>query len=217
MRHLKAGRRLGRNASHRNAMFRNLTMALIRHERIITTVAKAKEVRPFIERLITLAKRGGLHARRLVLARLGPPSKAAVRPPEREDEGDPTHIITKLFNEIAPRFANRAGGYTRIVKRHERRLGDAGETAYLELLKEDEKKVQKRGQRPAPAPVRPAAPAPAPAAPPAPPTQASEPQPAPTPPAQASSEPQPAPTPPAPVAPPPAPAEPPAPPAPPTT
>src|SRR5207245_10917785 len=82
MRHLKAGRRLGRNAAHRNAMFRNLAMALFRHERIVTTVAKAKEVRPFIERLITLAKRGTLHARRQGLARLGPPSQAAVRPIE---------------------------------------------------------------------------------------------------------------------------------------
>ena len=112
MRHLKAGRRLGRNAAHRNAMFRNLTMALIRHERIVTTVAKAKEVRPFIERLITLAKRGGLHARRLVLARLGPPSKAEVSPYDREheDDHDPRHIIVKLFDEIAPRYANRPGG-----------------------------------------------------------------------------------------------------------
>jgi large subunit ribosomal protein L17 len=211
MRHLKAGRRLGRNAAHRTALFRNLTMALIRHERIVTTVAKAKEVRPFIERLITLAKRGGLHARRLVLARLGPPSKAEVRPFVREGEpSDDRHIIAKLFNEIAPRFANRQGGYTRIVKRHERRLGDAGETAYLELLKEGETKVQKRSQPPAPARVTPPAPAPAPApvTPPAP----AEPQPAP--PAQISTEPQPPATPPAPEPTPPAPPAPPSPPAP---
>jgi large subunit ribosomal protein L17 len=142
-------------------MFRNMTMALIRHERIITTVAKAKEARPFIEKLITLAKRNDLHARRLVLARLGPPSKAEVKPDEDPEKADSTQVIVKLFKEIAPRFANRPGGYTRIVKRHQRRLGDAGETAILELLKEGETKKQKRS---APAPR---APEPAPAAPPA--------------------------------------------------
>src|SRR5262245_57256228 len=128
MRHLKAGRRLGRNASHRLAMFRNLAMALFRHERIITTVAKAKEARPFIEKLITQAKKGTLHARRIVLSRLGTPSKAEVRPPDAEaskakpPEGDPTQVIIKLFNDIAPRYADRPGGYTRILKRQERRL-----------------------------------------------------------------------------------------------
>ena len=76
MRHLKAGRKLGRNATHRLAMKRNLAMALFRHERIITTVEKAKEVRPFVEKLITLARKGTLHARRLVIAHLGPASKA---------------------------------------------------------------------------------------------------------------------------------------------
>jgi large subunit ribosomal protein L17 len=154
MRHLKAGRGLGRNASHRKAMFRNLTMALIRHERIVTTVAKAKAVRPFVERLITLAKRNNLHARRLVLARLGPPSKAEVNPDDDDEKADRRDVIVKLFQDIAPRYADRPGGYTRIVKRHERRLGDAGETAYLELLKAGEKKVQKRSAPPpAPAPV----------------------------------------------------------------
>jgi large subunit ribosomal protein L17 len=169
MRHRKAGRRLGRNQAHRTAMFRNMTMALIRHERIITTVAKAKEVRPFIERLITLAKRGGLHARRLVLARLGTPSKAEVKPHDDPKKADTRHIIIKLFNEIAPRYADRPGGYTRIIKRHERRLGDAGETAYLELLKDGETKVRKKAPAPAPAPrVETPHPAPAPAPAPAP-------------------------------------------------
>src|SRR5262245_64260486 len=106
MRHLKAGRKLNRNASHRLAMKRNLTMALIRHERIITTVAKAKEVRPFVERLITLAKRNTLHARRLVLARLGPPSKAEVKPHNDPAKADTRHVIIKLFTEIAPRYAD---------------------------------------------------------------------------------------------------------------
>jgi large subunit ribosomal protein L17 len=134
MRHLKAGRKLNRNASHRLALMRNLARAVFTHERIITTVEKAKEARRFVEKLITLAKRNDLHARRLALARLPDPA-----------------IIAKLFTEIAPRFADRPGGYTRIIKRHERRLGDAGRTAFLELLKEGEEKTRVRA---APAPVR---------------------------------------------------------------
>ena len=148
MRHLNAGRKLSRNASHRRALYRNLAMALFRHERIITTVAKAKAVRPFVEKLITLAKKNTLHSRRLVISRLGTPSKAEVDP---ESEDNDQIILTKLFKEIGPRFANRPGGYTRIIKRHERRLGDAGPTAFLELLKEGETKVQKK-KAPAPAP-----------------------------------------------------------------
>jgi large subunit ribosomal protein L17 len=133
MRHLKAGRKLGRNASHRLALMRNLARALFEHERIITTVEKAKEVRPFVEKLITLAKKGDLHARRLALARL----------PDRD-------TVAKLFKEIGPRFEDRPGGYTRIIKRHERRLGDAGKTAFLELLKAGETKVRTRAPAPAP-------------------------------------------------------------------
>jgi large subunit ribosomal protein L17 len=164
MRHLKAGRRLGRNASHRLAMFRNMTMALIQHERIITTVAKAKEARPFIEKLITLAKKNTLHARRLVLSRLGTPSKASVKPDDDPDKADDTHVIVKLFKDIAPRYADRPGGYLRVLKRPQRRLGDAGETAFLELVKPGEKREKKK-HVPAPAPVvaPKAAPAPAPA------------------------------------------------------
>ena len=148
MRHLKAGRKLGRNASHRLALMRNLTRSLIQHERIITTVEKAKELRPFVEKIITLAKKNTLHARRLVLARLGPLAKADFH----DNKGEPTDdwALKKLFKEIGPRFANRPGGYTRIIKRHERRLGDAGRTAFIELLKEGETKV--RAKTPAPAP-----------------------------------------------------------------
>jgi large subunit ribosomal protein L17 len=146
MRHRNAGRTLGRNASHRLALMRNLTRSLIEHGRIITTLEKAKEVRPFVEKLITLAKQNTLHARRLALSRLR--DKAAV---------------AALFAEIAPRFADRPGGYTRVVKRHERRLGDAGRTAFLELLKEGEKKVRVR-QPQAPRVEAPAAPASPPAA-----------------------------------------------------
>ncbi|GIW82229.1 MAG: 50S ribosomal protein L17 [Gemmatales bacterium] len=133
MRHLKAGRKLGRNASHRLALMRNLTKALIKNERIITTVPKAKEARRFAEKLITLGKKGTLHARRLALARL----------PDRK-------IVSIIFDKIAPRFADRPGGYTRIIKRHKRRLGDAGETAILELLKAGEMKAPKPKHQPAP-------------------------------------------------------------------
>ena len=163
MRHLKAGRKLGRNASHRRSLYRNLALALFRHERIITTVAKAKAVRPFVEKLITLAKKGTLHARRLAIARLGTAAKAEIQPDEDQGEVNTRHIITKLFNEIGPRFADRPGGYTRIIKRHERRLGDGGPTAFLELLKEGETTPKK--ERPAaPAPrVETPVPAPAPA------------------------------------------------------
>jgi large subunit ribosomal protein L17 len=117
---------------------RSLSRALIEHERIITTVEKAKELRGFIEPLITLAKDGSLHARRQALSRL--PDRTSVK---------------KLFDVLGPRFADRPGGYTRVIKRHERRLGDAGRTAIMELLKEGETKVQRR------APAAPVAPAPA--------------------------------------------------------
>ena len=149
MRHRRAGRKLGRNATHRLALYRNLTLALFRHERIITTLEKAKAVRPFVEKLITLAKKGDLHARRLAIARLGPMYTAEVKPGE-DDKADDRRIITKLFSDIGPRFKDRPGGYTRIIKRHERRLGDAGRTAFLELLKEGEVKVKAKKSAPAP-------------------------------------------------------------------
>src|ERR1700730_4833878 len=96
MRHLKAGRHLGRNATHRHALMRNLTRAMIEHDPIITTGEKPREVRPFVKKLITLAKQGTLHARRLAVARL-------------HDKD----AVAKLFKEIAPRFQERLGGYTR--------------------------------------------------------------------------------------------------------
>ena len=171
MRHLKAGRKLNRNSTHRTALYRNLTLALIRHERIITTVAKAKAVRPFIEKLITLARKNDLHSRRMVLARLGPPSKSEVRPEDAEAskakpaDADERQVIMKLFTEIAPRYADRPGGYLRIMKRSQRRLGDAGETAFLEFVKPGDRPAKKK-KAPAPAPLaapKPAEPAPAPA------------------------------------------------------
>jgi large subunit ribosomal protein L17 len=150
MRHLKAGRKLGRNSTHRLALYRNLALALFRHERIITTLEKAKAARPFIEKLITLAKKGDLHARRLAIARMGPVADAEVKPPEGEDDGDGRTIIQKLFSDLGPRFKDRAGGYTRVIKRHERRLGDGGKTAFLELLKEGETRSRAKVAAPAP-------------------------------------------------------------------
>jgi large subunit ribosomal protein L17 len=159
MRHQLKGRKLGRNSEHRIALLRNLTRALIEHERIITTVEKAKEARRFIEPLITLAKKAAastdkveqLHYRRLVLSKLGSVGQSTLYDKENEPTDDT--VIKRLFSELGPRFKDRPGGYTRVIKRHERRLGDAGKTAFLELLKEGEVKVQKK---------KPAAPAPAP-------------------------------------------------------
>jgi large subunit ribosomal protein L17 len=116
MRHQKAGRKLGRTSAHRKALYANLAGALIEHGRIRTTEAKAKEVRPIVEQMITLGKRGDVHAHRQAVAFLR--SKA---------------VAHKLFAEIAPRFADRPGGYTRVVKL-EPRQGDAAAMAYLELV-----------------------------------------------------------------------------------
>jgi len=125
MRHNLAHRKLGRVSEHRIALLRNQAMALIRHERIETTMPKAKELRPFVERLITIAKRGvasgeangkSLHARRMVAAEL-------------QDRD----VVSKLFETIAPRFAERPGGYTRILRVGFRR-GDSAEVAQVELV-----------------------------------------------------------------------------------
>jgi large subunit ribosomal protein L17 len=116
LRHQKAGRKLGRDSAHRKALYANLAVALIEHGRIKTTVAKAKEVRPLAEQMITLGKRGDVAAHRQAVAFLR--SKP---------------VAHKLFAEIAPRFADRQGGYTRIVKLGPRQ-GDAAEMAYLELV-----------------------------------------------------------------------------------
>jgi large subunit ribosomal protein L17 len=116
VRHRRSGRKLGRDASHRKALYANLTGALIEHGRIKTTVAKAKEVRPVAEQMITLGRRGGVPARRQALKFL------------RSQD-----VVHKLFSDVGPRFANREGGYSRIV-RIGPRLGDAAEMAYLELV-----------------------------------------------------------------------------------
>jgi large subunit ribosomal protein L17 len=118
VRHRAKGRQLSRTSSHKKATLNNMATSLFEHGGINTTVAKAKELRPFAERLITLARRGGLHARRLVERSL--------------KDKDVTH---KLFTEIGQRFATRPGGYTRIVKLGHR-VGDGADTARIELLSE---------------------------------------------------------------------------------
>ena len=134
MRHLKAGRQLSRNSAHRWALMRNLITALLREEKIRTTDPKAKELRRWADRVITLGKRGSLHARRQALGIVQ--DKAVVR---------------KLFDTIAPRFKDRPGGYTRIIKLGIRR-GDAAQMALIELVgaeaeKEARKTGEKRGRR----------------------------------------------------------------------
>ncbi|HEU5039684.1 MAG TPA: 50S ribosomal protein L17 [Gemmatimonadales bacterium] len=118
MRHRAKGRQLSRTSSHRRAMLNNMASSLFEHGRVVTTEAKAKELRPFAERLITLTRRGDLHARRLVERRIK----------DRDTLG-------KLFSEIGPRFAARPGGYTRILKLGHR-PGDGADIARIELLAE---------------------------------------------------------------------------------
>jgi large subunit ribosomal protein L17 len=116
MRHGRTGKKLGRDSSHRRALYANLACSLNEHGRIRTTEAKAKAVKPYAEKMITLGRRGDLHARRQVLAEL------------RSQE-----VVHQLFSDVGPRMADRPGGYTRIVKLGPR-FGDAAEMVYLELV-----------------------------------------------------------------------------------
>jgi len=125
MRHGVSGRKLGVTSSHRLAMFRNMAVALIKHEQITTTLPKAKELRPVAEKLITLGKRGGLHARRQAIAQL-------------QDE----RIVEKLFSSLADRYKTRPGGYCRVLKAGVR-YGDAADMAVIELVDRD---VSAKGQ-----------------------------------------------------------------------
>jgi len=120
MRHRKAGRKLSRTAEHRRALFANMAAALFKHEQIVTTLPKAKDLRRVAERLITLAKRGDLHARRLVAARL------------RDEK-----MVAKLFDTLGPRYKERPGGYTRVLKAGFR-YGDSAPVAVIELVDRDE-------------------------------------------------------------------------------
>ena len=116
MRHGLSGRKLNITSSHRAAMFRNMATSLLKHEQITTTLPKAKELRPYVERLITLGKRGGLHARRQALSQI------------RDDA-----VVAKLFGEIAERYTARPGGYCRVLKAG-MRYGDAADMAVIELV-----------------------------------------------------------------------------------
>ena len=120
MRHRHKGKKLNRSSSHRRALLGNLAVALTKHEQIVTTLAKAKALRPFFEKLVTLSRRSDLHARRLVYARL----------PEKR-------WAAKMFEVLGPRYAQRPGGYTRIVRAGFRR-GDSAPRAVIELVERDE-------------------------------------------------------------------------------
>jgi large subunit ribosomal protein L17 len=136
MRHRIAGRQLSRTKEHRLAMRRNLVASLIQHETISTTIEKAKEVKPFAEKLITLARKGTLQSRRRAIALLG--NRDIVEDVEGQAVRKGT-VVGKLFSEIGPRYLDRPGGYTRIVRLSLRRLGDNGQLVLLQLVGEDEK------------------------------------------------------------------------------
>lgn len=135
MRHKVAGRRLSRTSEHRLAMRRNLVASLFEHETISTTMEKAKEVKAFAEKLITLAKKGTLPARRRAIAMLG--NRDIVAHEDRKVVKKGT-VIGKLFSELGPRYLDRPGGYTRIIRLSLKRLGDNGQVVLLQLLGEDE-------------------------------------------------------------------------------
>ena len=142
MRHRKAGYKLGRTTAHRKSTLRNLAAGLFEHGQITTTIPRAKAVQPFAERLITLAKRGDLHARRLVAARLNDRVMAGDESlVERNRYGElrkGPKLIKHLFEEVAPRFQDRPGGYTRIIRLDKRRKGDGGQLCVLQFVGDEE-------------------------------------------------------------------------------
>jgi large subunit ribosomal protein L17 len=133
MRHLKAGRKLGRTSSHRTAMFANMAMALVKHEQIKTTLPKAKELRRYVEKLVTLGKRGDLHARRLLIAKTRDRATAA-----------------KLIDVLGPRYEARPGGYVRVLKAGFR----YGDNAPMAVIEFGERDVAAKGLDSGPPPVR---------------------------------------------------------------
>ena len=135
MRHGKAHRKLNRKHEHRGAMFSNMAAALIKHEQIVTTLPKAKDLRPIVEKLITLAKKGDLHARRQAIAELRDPP-----------------MVKKLFDVLGPRYASRNGGYTRVLKAGYRH-GDSAPVGVIEFVDRD---VDARGKDSGPVQERPA-------------------------------------------------------------
>jgi large subunit ribosomal protein L17 len=147
MRHRVAGRQLSRTKEHRLAMRRNLVASLFQHETISTTMQKAKEVKPFAEKLITLARTGTLSARRRAIALLGNRDIIADEEGEAVRKGT---VIGKLFSELGPRYLDRPGGYTRIIRLSLNRLGDNGQLVLLQLIGADEtskKQTKKRSRK----------------------------------------------------------------------
>ena len=136
MRHRVAGRHLSRTSAHRLALRRNLVSSLFEHETISTTLEKAKEVKGFAEKLITLGKKGDLAARRRAIKLL---NNRAIFTEEDGEMVKTGTVIGKLFSEIAPRYLDRPGGYTRIIRLSKRRLGDNGKLVLLQLVGENEK------------------------------------------------------------------------------
>jgi large subunit ribosomal protein L17 len=136
MRHRVAGRHLNRTSSHRLALRRNLVSSLFEHETISTTIQKAKEVRGFAEKLITLSKQGTLASRRRAIALLNNRAIYAEQDGKNVKIGT---VIGKLFSEIAPRYLDRPGGYTRIIRLSKRRLGDNGQLVLLQLVGQEDK------------------------------------------------------------------------------
>lgn len=152
MRHRVAGFKLGRDTEHRVALRRNLAAALFTHGQITTTVPRAKSVRPFVEKLITMARKGDLASRRRVVARLqdrvlvlGDDDEKVTRNKYGEVLDGP-RLVKKLFDEIAPRYADRSGGYTRIIRLSQHRIGDGGDLCVLQLVGQEEKGPQVSGQ-----------------------------------------------------------------------
>jgi len=143
MRHSNAGRQLSRNSAHRKALRRNMAASLVQHGAIRTTGPKAKELRRFAERLITIAREGTLHARRRVISLLRDRAMT-----DNDGEFLDKTVVQKLFDEIAPKYVDRPGGYTRIIRLAERRIGDAGEQVLLQLV--EEKKVEATPEKPVP-------------------------------------------------------------------
>ncbi len=139
-RHLMRGRQLSRDTEHRLALRRNMVQSLFEHGKVKTTLPKAKEVQGFAEKLITLARTGTLTARRRVIAAL---NDRRVTDSEQEfilnEKGNPRTVVQRLFDEVAPRYKGRPGGYTRIIKLAKWRIGDAGNIVQLELITDDQK------------------------------------------------------------------------------
>ncbi len=153
MRHNVYGRKLGRKTNHRIAMWRNMAVSLFTHGQITTTVPKAKSLRPFVEKLITAAKKGDLASRRRVIAALGGDKPMIVEEDhpdvERNKYGEiikSPKVVKHLFDEIAPKYADRSGGYTRIIRLGTHRVGDGSDLCVIQLISEEDTGPQVAGQ-----------------------------------------------------------------------